>query len=68
MRSRTVIPMLGAVCVPPSTSAWEKLDQRIAAVQVMEEKVTDVNVDIATVAPEYHLFSREEVAEVLGRT
>jgi len=36
--------------------------------QVMEEKVTDVNVDIATIAPDYHLFSREEVAEVLGRT
>ena len=36
-------------------------------VQVMEEKVTDVNVDIATIAPKYHLFTQQQVAEVLGR-
>lgn len=41
--------------------------KRPGDVQVMEEKVTDVNVDIATIAPEYHLFSQTEVAEVLGR-
>lgn len=35
--------------------------------QVMEEKVTDVNVDIATIAPKYHLFTQQQVAEVLGR-
>jgi hypothetical protein len=33
----------------------------------MEEKVTDVNVDIATIAPKFHLYSQTEVAEVLGR-
>jgi hypothetical protein len=33
----------------------------------MEEKVTDVNVDIATIAPKYRLFTKAEVAEVLGR-
>ena len=37
--------------------------------QVMEEKVTDVNVDIATVTPDagFALFSKEQVAEVLSR-
>eukprot|EP00270_Netrium_digitus_P001465 TRINITY_DN1159_c0_g1_i1.p1 TRINITY_DN1159_c0_g1~~TRINITY_DN1159_c0_g1_i1.p1 ORF type:complete len:239 (+),score=51.03 TRINITY_DN1159_c0_g1_i1:380-1096(+) len=35
--------------------------------QVMEEKVTATNVDIARVAPVYHLYSREEVEEVIGR-
>jgi 20S proteasome subunit alpha 5 len=35
--------------------------------QVMEEKVTPVNVDIARVAPEYHLYTEAEVTEVLGR-
>jgi len=35
----------------------------------MEEKVTDANVDIATVTPEqgFGLFSKEQVAEVLTR-
>ena len=35
----------------------------------MEEKVTDVNVDIATVTPEtgFKLYSKEDVAEVLTR-
>lgn len=39
------------------------------AVQVMEEKVTDVNVDIATVTPDggFALFSKEQVSEVLAR-
>lgn len=35
--------------------------------QVMEEKVTSTNVDIASVAPKYHLYSREEVEEVIAR-
>ncbi|GMH34482.1 hypothetical protein BSKO_02316 [Bryopsis sp. KO-2023] len=35
--------------------------------QVMEEKVTPTNVDIARVAPMYHLYSESEVEEVLGR-
>ena len=37
--------------------------------QVMEEKVTDVNVDVATVQPKegFKLYSKEEVADVIGR-
>jgi len=33
----------------------------------MEEKITAVNVDIASVAPTYHLYTKEEVEEVLSR-
>lgn len=39
----------------------------LAVVQVMEEKVTDANVDIAKVAPTYHMYTKAEVAEVLTR-
>mmetsp|Transcript_17044 Transcript_17044/g.50877 ORF Transcript_17044/g.50877 Transcript_17044/m.50877 type:complete len:245 (+) Transcript_17044:232-966(+) len=35
--------------------------------QVMEEKVTPVNVDIAKVAPTYHLYSTEEKQAVIAR-
>eukprot|EP00803_Ostreobium_quekettii_P005293 evm.model.scf_37.19 EVM.evm.TU.scf_37.19 scf_37:163835-167639(+) len=35
--------------------------------QVMEEKVTSTNVDIAKVAPKFHLYTEEEVEGVLGR-
>jgi len=35
--------------------------------QVMEEKVTTLNVDIAKVAPAYHLYSADEIAGVLAR-
>jgi len=35
--------------------------------QVMEEKVTSTNVDIATVAPTWHMYSSEEVEEVIAR-
>eukprot|EP00877_Chromochloris_zofingiensis_P002151 jgi/Chrzof1/11937/Cz06g15090.t1 len=35
--------------------------------QVMEEKVTATNVDIARVAPTYHLLSQAEVEEVISR-
>lgn len=35
--------------------------------QVMEEKVTPTNVDIARVAPNYHLYTESEVEEVLSR-
>ncbi|CAN6928177.1 unnamed protein product [Brassica oleracea] len=35
--------------------------------QVMEEKVTPNNVDIAKVAPAYHLYSPEEVEAVISR-
>eukprot|EP00850_Spirogloea_muscicola_P024185 SM000468S16946 [mRNA] locus=s468:14640:15789:+ [translate_table: standard] len=35
--------------------------------QVMEEKVTSTNVDIASVAPRFHLYNKEEVEEVLSR-
>lgn len=35
--------------------------------QVMEEKVTRANVDIATVAPKYHLYSEDEVQAVIDR-
>ena len=35
--------------------------------QVMEEKVTATNVDIAKVAPTWHLYSTEEVQAVLSR-
>uniref|UniRef100_A0A7I4BAA2 Proteasome subunit alpha type n=2 Tax=Physcomitrium patens TaxID=3218 RepID=A0A7I4BAA2_PHYPA len=35
--------------------------------QVMEEKVTSSNVDIAKVAPKYHLYSPEEVEAVIQR-
>mmetsp|Transcript_25079 Transcript_25079/g.59756 ORF Transcript_25079/g.59756 Transcript_25079/m.59756 type:complete len:240 (+) Transcript_25079:99-818(+) len=35
--------------------------------QVMEEKVTPTNVDIASVAPTYHLYSTTEVEEVISR-
>jgi len=33
----------------------------------MEEKVTSTNVDIATVAPTWHMYSSEEVEEVIAR-
>lgn len=33
----------------------------------MEEKVTRTNVDIARVAPRYHLYSQAEVEEVIAR-
>ncbi|KAL6781584.1 Proteasome subunit alpha type-5 [Auxenochlorella protothecoides] len=35
--------------------------------QVMEEKVTSTNVDIARVAPKWHLYSPSEVEEVFAR-
>ena len=35
--------------------------------QVMEEKVTPTNVDIASVAPTYHLYKQEEVQDVISR-
>jgi len=35
--------------------------------QVMEEKVTSTNVDMASVAPEWHLYSTEEVERVIQR-
>lgn len=35
--------------------------------QVMEEKVTATNVDIARVAPKWHLYTPEEVEEVISR-
>lgn len=35
--------------------------------QVMEEKVTATNVDIARVAPKWHLYTPEEVEEVIAR-
>ncbi|MCO5607210.1 hypothetical protein L7F22_061403 [Adiantum nelumboides] len=35
--------------------------------QVMEEKVTPNNVDIAKVAPTYHLYSPKEVEAVIAR-
>lgn len=35
--------------------------------QVMEEKITPTNVDIARVAPTWHLLSTEEVEAVIGR-
>lgn len=35
--------------------------------QVMEEKVTNTNVDIARVAPTWHMYSQEEVEGVMGR-
>lgn len=36
--------------------------------QVMEEKISATNVDIAKVAPTYHLYSKEEVEQVIART
>ncbi|GFH06425.1 20S proteasome alpha subunit E [Haematococcus lacustris] len=35
--------------------------------QVMEEKVTSTNVDIARVAPEYHLYTTAEIEAVMAR-
>ncbi|XP_042391815.1 proteasome subunit alpha type-5-like [Zingiber officinale] len=35
--------------------------------QVMEEKVTPNNVDIAKVAPTYHLYTPAEVKDVISR-
>ena len=35
--------------------------------QVMEEDLTSSNVDIACVAPEFHLYSAEEVEAVIAR-
>jgi 20S proteasome subunit alpha 5 len=34
---------------------------------VMEDKVSKTNVDIAEVAPHYHLFSEDEVQAVINR-
>lgn len=33
----------------------------------MTMQVTPVNVDLAKVAPEYHLYTEEEVQAVIGR-
>ena len=35
--------------------------------QVMEEKVTSTNVDIAVVAPTYRLYNEEQVKAVIDR-
>eukprot|EP00897_Mesotaenium_endlicherianum_P005783 jgi/Mesen1/5232/ME000026S04532 len=35
--------------------------------QVMEEKVTSTNVDIASVAPTYHLYTKQEVEQVISQ-
>jgi 20S proteasome subunit alpha 5 len=35
--------------------------------QVMEEKITSTNVDLATVGPKYHLYTQAEVEEVMAR-
>lgn len=35
--------------------------------QVMEEKVTASNVDVVKVAPEYHLYTEEEVTTLIAR-
>ncbi|GIL71587.1 hypothetical protein Vretimale_715 [Volvox reticuliferus] len=35
--------------------------------QVMEEKVTATNVDVARVAPNYHLFTEEEIQALISR-
>ena len=35
--------------------------------QVMEEKVTPTNVDIASVAPKWHLYTPTEVEAVIER-
>eukprot|EP01025_Chloroclados_australasicus_P043471 TRINITY_DN4653_c0_g1_i1.p1 TRINITY_DN4653_c0_g1~~TRINITY_DN4653_c0_g1_i1.p1 ORF type:complete len:239 (-),score=29.82 TRINITY_DN4653_c0_g1_i1:308-1024(-) len=35
--------------------------------QVMEDKLTEINVDVASIAPKYHLYTDEEKKEVLGR-
>jgi len=35
--------------------------------QVMEEDLTSSNVDIACVAPEFHIYSAEEVEVVISR-
>ncbi|KAK9820541.1 hypothetical protein WJX72_011438 [[Myrmecia] bisecta] len=35
--------------------------------QVMEEKVTPTNVDIASVAPKYHLYTQAEIEAVIAR-
>ncbi|XP_024394074.1 proteasome subunit alpha type-5-A isoform X2 [Physcomitrium patens] len=35
--------------------------------QVMEETLTSSNVDVARVAPEFHIYSAEEVEAVIGR-
>jgi len=35
--------------------------------QVMEEKVNATNIDVATIAPKYHLFTEEEVKAVIDR-
>jgi 20S proteasome subunit alpha 5 len=34
---------------------------------VMEEKISAVNVDIASVAPTFHLYTRDELDAVIGR-
>lgn len=35
--------------------------------QVMEEKVVKTNVDVVTIAPNYHLYSEEEVQAIIER-
>jgi hypothetical protein len=37
--------------------------------QVMEEKVTDVNVDVASVSPQvgFQLYTKEKVAEIIAQ-
>ena len=35
--------------------------------QVMEEKVTASNVDVVSVAPDYHLYTEEEVTALIAR-
>lgn len=35
--------------------------------QVMEEKITSINVDLARISPKYHLYTQAEVEEVMAR-
>lgn len=35
--------------------------------QVMEEKVNSLNIDVATIAPKYHLFAKEEVQGIIDQ-
>lgn len=46
-----------------------KQKYRCCGMQVMEEKVTNLNVDVACVVPEtgYKLYSKAEVADIISR-
>lgn len=59
-----VVDCMSTVCNSISTF---KTCNHCAALQVMEERVSGTNVDIACVAPRYRLYTQQQVEAVIAR-